>query len=208
MESTNHSETTKYLDDMELNREREKIKIREDREITNYFLKNVPEVAQILRRLKKEKELERDEFLQKIKPLVVGIIEVNKREGLDISKIPSYFFNKIDNLKCGEVNKLIKRQKFLTSNKVNGFNGEQIKEEAKQYPIEELCIQLGIEINNRNKGICPLHQEKTPSFSINKEKNVWYCFGCSEGGDTIQLVMKVLNKTFQDSLKFLTKAND
>lgn len=38
-------------------------------------------------------------------------------------------------------------------------------------------------------GLCPYHQEKTPSFSVSPEKNFYYCFGCQKGGDAIKMVM-------------------
>src|SRR5262249_45834367 len=52
-------------------------------------------------------------------------------------------------------------------------------------------------------GLCPLHDEKTPSFTVNPEKNVWYCHGCHEGGDTISFVMKLHGVDFKDALKLL-----
>lgn len=46
---------------------------------------------------------------------------------------------------------------------------------------------------NRHKYLCPLHDEDTPSFIVYTDQNTWYCFGCSTGGDNIELYMK-LNK--------------
>ncbi|NBG88496.1 DNA primase [Isachenkonia alkalipeptolytica] len=58
------------------------------------------------------------------------------------------------------------------------------------------------------KALCPFHNEKTPSFMINKEKQIYKCFGCGEGGDVLQFVMKMENLDFIDSLKMLgEKAN-
>ena len=52
-------------------------------------------------------------------------------------------------------------------------------------------------------GCCPFHGEKTPSFSVNPEKNMFYCFGCHEGGDVFKFIMKIENCGFLDALKLL-----
>jgi DNA primase len=53
------------------------------------------------------------------------------------------------------------------------------------------------------KGLCPFHQEKTPSFHVSLEKQIAYCFGCHRGGDVFQFVQEVENIDFQQSLKLL-----
>ncbi|MBS5788308.1 MAG: DNA primase [Clostridioides difficile] len=53
------------------------------------------------------------------------------------------------------------------------------------------------------KGLCPFHGEKTPSFHINTSKQIYKCFGCGEGGDVINFVMKMENLDFMDSVKLL-----
>lgn len=53
------------------------------------------------------------------------------------------------------------------------------------------------------KGLCPFHGEKTPSFYINTSKQIYKCFGCGEGGDVINFVMKMENLDFIDAVKLL-----
>ena len=53
------------------------------------------------------------------------------------------------------------------------------------------------------KGLCPFHGEKTPSFHISGSKQIYKCFGCGEGGDVINFVMKMENLDFIDAVKLL-----
>lgn len=52
-------------------------------------------------------------------------------------------------------------------------------------------------------GLCPFHQEKTPSFSVNRDKQIFYCFGCGEGGNAITFLMKIADKSFPEAIKDL-----
>ena len=52
-------------------------------------------------------------------------------------------------------------------------------------------------------GLCPFHNEKTPSFSVSPQKGIFHCFGCGEGGTAISFVMKMENLTFLEALKKL-----
>ncbi len=57
-------------------------------------------------------------------------------------------------------------------------------------------------------GLCPFHHEKTPSFSVSKDKQMYYCFGCGAGGNVFSFVMEYENFTFVEAVKFLAdKAN-
>jgi DNA primase len=55
----------------------------------------------------------------------------------------------------------------------------------------------------KHVGLCPFHSEKTPSFTVDSEKNLFHCFGCGVGGDVFSLVMEKENLTFPEALKFL-----
>ncbi len=52
-------------------------------------------------------------------------------------------------------------------------------------------------------GRCPFHNEKTPSFTVSSEKQIYKCFGCGEAGNVMTFVMKTKNMTFPDAVKFL-----
>jgi len=58
---------------------------------------------------------------------------------------------------------------------------------------------------SRYKGLCPFHQEKTPSFHVNQDTGLFYCFGCHASGDTITFVEKIENLEFTDAVKFLAE---
>ncbi|MFM1525439.1 MULTISPECIES: DNA primase [Helcococcus] len=55
------------------------------------------------------------------------------------------------------------------------------------------------------KGLCPFHNEKTPSFMVNRERNNFHCFGCHEGGDAISFIMKMENLEYIDAVKFIAE---
>jgi DNA primase len=56
---------------------------------------------------------------------------------------------------------------------------------------------------NSLKGLCPFHTEKTPSFQVNREKQLFYCFGCKAGGDVFKFVMLAERVTFPESVRIV-----
>jgi DNA primase len=54
-------------------------------------------------------------------------------------------------------------------------------------------------------GLCPFHGEKTPSFSVSREKGTYYCFGCKKGGDVIDFVMEIERLTFPEAVERLAE---
>ena len=53
------------------------------------------------------------------------------------------------------------------------------------------------------KGLCPFHDEKTPSFQVKPSQGVYYCFGCASGGDTIRFVMEIDHLSFVEAVERL-----
>lgn len=52
-------------------------------------------------------------------------------------------------------------------------------------------------------GLCPFHQEKSPSFSVSEQKQIYHCFGCKVGGDVIQFVVEIEKYTFVEAVRYL-----
>ena len=53
------------------------------------------------------------------------------------------------------------------------------------------------------KGLCPFHSEKTPSFNVNTQKNIYKCFGCGKGGNAINFIMNIESLSYPEAVKFL-----
>ena len=52
-------------------------------------------------------------------------------------------------------------------------------------------------------GLCPFHNEKTPSFTVYPQTQSFYCFGCGAGGDAITFIKKIENLDYVDAVRFL-----
>ena len=83
--------------------------------------------------------------------------------------------------------------------------------------IDELLARLDIaeivgarvslrETGGNHKGLCPFHQEKTPSFTVNRDKQFYYCFGCGAHGTAISFLMEHDNMGFLDAIQELAAA--
>ena len=54
-------------------------------------------------------------------------------------------------------------------------------------------------------GLCPFHNEKTPSFSVSPDKQIYHCFGCGKGGGGISFIMEIENLPFPDAVRLLAQ---
>jgi DNA primase len=82
---------------------------------------------------------------------------------------------------------------------------EKIEEIKSRVSIVDLISEhVPLKKAGRNfVGLCPFHKEKTPSFSVNPEKQIFYCFGCGEGGDLFAFLMKLNGMSFAESARHL-----
>ena len=73
-------------------------------------------------------------------------------------------------------------------------------------PIDEVVgeyLQLRNAGGGSLKGLCPFHDEKTPSFNVTPARGLWYCFSCADGGDVIKFVEKIDNLSFPEAVERL-----
>ncbi len=87
------------------------------------------------------------------------------------------------------------------------FPPEFLREVGERNRIEEIAPFLckPASAGKNLVGLCPFHNEKTPSFCIYPENNSFYCFGCNKGGDVISFIMGVENLDFAEAVKFLAQ---
>lgn len=87
------------------------------------------------------------------------------------------------------------------------FPPEFLRELGERCRIEDIAPSY-VNLRRRGKnlvGLCPFHNEKTPSFCVYPENNSFYCFGCNKGGDIITFIMGVENLDFAEAVKFLAQ---
>jgi len=86
------------------------------------------------------------------------------------------------------------------------INDEDVKAVRDAVPIDAVVseyLQLRNAGGGNLKGLCPFHDEKSPSFQVSPSKGFFHCFGCQEGGDTITFVMKVDHLSFSEAVERL-----
>lgn len=82
---------------------------------------------------------------------------------------------------------------------------EKIEEVRRRADIVDLVSEyVTLKKGGKNfLGLCPFHKEKTPSFTVNRDKQIFYCFGCGEGGNVIAFLMKINNMSFPEAVRHL-----
>ncbi|MDJ0464442.1 DNA primase [Streptomyces sp. H27-C3] len=86
------------------------------------------------------------------------------------------------------------------------INDDDVKAVRDAVPIDAVVseyLQLRSAGGGNFKGLCPFHDEKSPSFQVSPSKGLFHCFGCQEGGDTIAFVMKIDHLSFSETVERL-----
>ncbi|MDO8726388.1 MAG: CHC2 zinc finger domain-containing protein, partial [Candidatus Methanoperedens sp.] len=82
------------------------------------------------------------------------------------------------------------------SQNTRGFVTQEQIQRARSYPISKI-------LGKKKLVVCPFHNDAVPSLSIDHERGLWHCFGCSRSGNVIQLVMKLEGLDFRDAVRRL-----
>ena len=87
------------------------------------------------------------------------------------------------------------------------FTDAWLEDLRSRVPIEEVVSEY-VRLKQKGKrfwGLCPFHNEKTPSFSVDSESQLYYCFGCHKGGTVFNFVMDMERMEFYDAVKYLAE---
>ncbi len=87
--------------------------------------------------------------------------------------------------------------------RINDEDIATVRERARIDEIVGSYVALRNAGSGTMKGLCPFHDEKTPSFQVNPSRGFFYCFGCGEGGDVISFVQKIDNLSFTETVERL-----
>ena len=83
-----------------------------------------------------------------------------------------------------------------------------LQELADRNPVEDV-VGSYVNLTKRSGanlfGLCPFHSEKTPSFSVSPDKQIYHCFGCGKGGSVINYIMEIENLSFPEAVEFLAR---
>ena len=93
-----------------------------------------------------------------------------------------------------------------TAQTKNYIPRETIDEIRSRTNIVEVVSECGVAMRPAGrdvKGLCPFHDEKTPSFTVSVQKQIFYCFGCQTGGNVISFVQKQEGKSFVETIEWL-----
>src|ERR1700744_5156109 len=81
---------------------------------------------------------------------------------------------------------------------------DKVRESTNLIDIISQYVELK-KSGNGYVGLCPFHNEKTPSFSVSEDKQVYHCFGCKASGNVVTFVQQQQGLTFPETIEFLAR---
>jgi len=169
------------------------------------LLEIFPEVKEIIPERIKALEQKRAEFSDTIKKKLTLI----KYKITD--EFSRWFWREW--VKVNEGEELLKTEKYITRLKIlqsvgkgrilKGWLTEEDIQRARSVPIENIINQPLKKVGKILIGLCPLHNEKHPSFRIYTETNSCWCYGCNQGGDVINFAMLLHGLSFPEAVRQL-----
>ena len=94
-------------------------------------------------------------------------------------------------------------QSKYTSNRISSSDIASIREKIRLEDIVINYVQLKRAGNDSLKGLCPFHEEKSPSFYVRSNRGYFYCFGCGESGDVYNFIQKIEHTSFIEAVELL-----
>ena len=82
---------------------------------------------------------------------------------------------------------------------------EEIRSRVSIYDVVSQSVRLQPSGNGRFKGLCPFHDEKTPSFTVDPQRNTYHCFGCQAHGDSLRFIQETRNLNFPEAIRTLAE---
>jgi len=161
-------------------------------------------------------EVQRDFILPKLRELEVEITTLKKAIKRQLQEIgdmdDAWFVEEV--IKAFNVSKLLELEarynrlgRYLPIKESKGRLNPSAIERARTYPIVKLAEELLGNVKrcgSTYRGLCPFHQEKTPSFYLYSDSNRYHCFGCQAHGDVIDLAQKLNNLSFVEAVNYLS----
>ena len=91
----------------------------------------------------------------------------------------------------------------VVAGRISDADKERVRDASRIEPVIGDYVALRRAGGGNLKGLCPFHEEKTPSFQVSPARGTYHCFGCGEGGDVFEFVMKIEHLTFVEAVQRL-----
>lgn len=151
-----------------------------------------------------------DKFTEKVRNFFITLVDEVEGTIDNAELYRSHKLCKINNDYDTRTGEKINSQPIFSEYRYDSYNAKVSFDRA----VNEIKSRVGIEDviakyytnnykiqNGRGSCLCPFHEEDTPSFSFDTQKNLFHCFGCGESGDQISFVEKYLNLSFVEAVK-------